>query len=84
MAEEIDEDYLSDEMDDPEIEERWDKIQDLVLSMQKKGNAAVKKGLEEVKVGQRVLAWSDVNEGDESVDLSQSVVLTPATGTPDE
>lgn len=75
-------------MEDPELEDRWDKLQDLVLSMQKRADKAVQAGGEEVKVGMKVLDWSEVGGGDEEDgevgDVSTD--LTPAdtrSGTPE-
>ena len=53
--------YFDDELEDPELEQRWEKIQDLVGVMQRRGETAVKKGQEEPKVAaQRVLDWTEV------------------------
>lgn len=49
-----------DEMDDPEVEKRWDQLRDLVGAMRKAGEDAVKRGRQEVKPHQRVLGWLEV------------------------
>ena len=81
-------DYLSDEMDDPELEDRWEKIQDMVLTMQRKGEGAVKKGFEEERLLTRVLDWTEV-EGEAGSGLGTPMKgstegLTPGRGSPTE
>lgn len=74
-------------MDDPELEDRWDKIQDLVLTMQRRGEGAVQKGFEEERVMTRVLDWTEV-EGDGGGSLGGTPVkgggevFTPGRGSP--
>ncbi|WVR03348.1 hypothetical protein IAU60_000339 [Kwoniella sp. DSM 27419] len=64
--------YFDDEMVDPQLEGRWDKVADLVNSMKRRGEAAVQMAKEEVRAGPgRVLDWTEVErrregeEGDE-------------------
>ena len=52
-------DYFEEEIEDPELELRWDKISEMVGNMLRKGEEAVLKGCEEFKMGQRVLGWMD-------------------------
>ena len=74
-------------MEDPELEDRWDKIQDLVLTMQRRGQGAVQKGFEEERVLTRVLDWTEM-EGDGATSQSGTPmkgsvgVMTPAQGSP--
>ncbi|TXT11282.1 uncharacterized protein COLE_01692 [Cutaneotrichosporon oleaginosum] len=49
-----------DEMEDPEVEKRWDRLRDLVSAMRKAGEDAVERGRQEVKPHQRVLGWLEV------------------------
>lgn len=49
-----------DEMEDPELEKRWDKLRDLVGSMRKVGEDAVERGRQDIKPHQRVLGWLEV------------------------
>ena len=52
---------LFEEMEDPALEERWEKIHDLVNNMHRRAQTAVDKGLETGKVAaQRVLDWTEV------------------------
>jgi hypothetical protein len=70
-------DHDSDEEDmrDPELDARWDKIADMVEAMKKKAATAVERGKEEVKVGAgRVLDWTEVEGLNSSVG---SMVGTP-------
>jgi len=45
---------------DPELEVRWEKITDLVGVMRRRGEEAVLRGREEVRVGTRVLGWTEM------------------------
>lgn len=72
------------EMEDPELEDRWEKLQDLVLSMQKRADKAVQLSVEEFKVGTKVLDWVEQDDSVEMGDVSAD--LTPADtrdGTPE-
>lgn len=69
--------YVSDEMDDPELEERWEKIQETVLNMKRRGEGAVKRVMEEERVLTRVIDWTEM-DGSGRVDRED----TPDTGTP--
>ncbi|WVW81681.1 hypothetical protein I302_103676 [Kwoniella bestiolae CBS 10118] len=74
--------YFDEEMADPQLEARWEKIADLVGNMKRRAETAVEVGKEEIKIGQgRVLGWMEVEknrlvaeqqehemEGDMSVD----------------
>ncbi|CAD6587482.1 MAG: hypothetical protein TREMPRED_004766 [Tremellales sp. Tagirdzhanova-0007] len=55
--------YFDEEIVDPELEVKWDRISDLVGVMRRRGEEAVVKGRQEIKVGQRVLDWSEVQLG---------------------
>ncbi|KAK8849390.1 hypothetical protein IAR55_004722 [Kwoniella newhampshirensis] len=62
---------FEEEMADPQLDARWDKIADLVSTMKRRGEVAVERGKEEVKVGPgRVLGWAEMEEraADASVD----------------
>lgn len=52
--------YFDDEIVDSELEVKWERISDLVGVMRRRGEEAVVKGREEIKLGQRVLGWSEV------------------------
>ncbi|WRT63610.1 uncharacterized protein IL334_000533 [Kwoniella shivajii] len=55
--------YFDEEMVDPQIEARWDKIADLVANMKRRGETAVEMGKEEIKFGPgRVLGWMEVEQ----------------------
>jgi hypothetical protein len=55
-------------MRDPELDARWDKVAEMVETMNKRALIAVEKGKEEVKVGPgRVLDWMEVEGLDSSV-----------------
>lgn len=59
--EDVDATWGDDEMDDPELEARWDRLAGLVDAMRRIGEDAVHRGNEQVKVGERrVLGWLDV------------------------
>jgi hypothetical protein len=64
-----DEEDESDEEDmrDPELDARWDKIAEMVENMNKKAVVAVEKGKEEIKVAGRVLDWTEVEGLNSSV-----------------
>lgn len=49
-----------DEMEDPELEKRWDRLRDLVGAMRKAGEDAVERGRQDIKPHQRVLGWLEV------------------------
>ncbi|BEJ11508.1 hypothetical protein CspHIS471_0109300 [Cutaneotrichosporon sp. HIS471] len=49
-----------DEMEDPELEKRWDQLRDLVSAMRKTGEDAVERLRQDVKPHQRVLGWLEV------------------------
>jgi hypothetical protein len=78
-------DFEEEEVLDPETESRWEKMSELVKVMRKRGEDAVVRGREEVKVGgQRVLGWMEVeghvkegDEGETEVDLSSTRAATP-------
>lgn len=69
--------YISDEMDDPELEERWEKVQEMVLNMKRRGEGAVKRVMEEERVLTRVIDWTEM-DGSGRADRED----TPDTGTP--
>lgn len=49
------------EVDDPELEGRWEKMQELVSTMIRRGEASVKMVGQETKIAaQRVLDWTEV------------------------
>jgi hypothetical protein len=49
------------DMRDPELDARWDKVAEMVEAMNKKAVLAVERGKEEMKVGAgRVLDWTEV------------------------
>jgi hypothetical protein len=53
---------------DPELDARWDKVADMVENMNKRAVGAVEKGKEEVKAGAgRVLDWTEVEGLNSSV-----------------
>ncbi|WVF66440.1 hypothetical protein IAT40_001180 [Kwoniella sp. CBS 6097] len=59
--------YFDEEMIDPQLEARWDKIADLVTNMKRRGEAAVEYGKEEIRAGPgRVLGWMEVEENNKS------------------
>lgn len=72
------------QMADPELEKRWEDLQDLVVNMQKRADKAVQMGWESVKAPPtRVLDWV---EGDEDELGDVSADLTPVytrDGTPE-
>lgn len=49
-----------DEMEDPELEKRWDQLRDLIGVMRKTGEDAVERLSQDVKPHQRVLGWLEV------------------------
>jgi hypothetical protein len=56
------------DMRDPELDARWDKVADMVENMNKKALMAVEKGREEVKAGAgRVLDWTEIEGLNSSV-----------------
>lgn len=57
------------EMHNPELDARWDRIADMVDRMKMKGMTAVEKGKEELKKGAvgRVLDWTEVEGLNSSV-----------------
>lgn len=62
------EDESEDEdMRDPELDARWDRVAEMVESMNKKAVVAVEKGKEEIKVAGRVLDWTEVEGLNSSV-----------------
>lgn len=76
-----------DEMDDPELEARWERLTDLVGAMRRQGERAVERTKEDAKPGvQRVLGWLEVEalggEAGSSVTGSQSNLnLVSAAGS---
>ncbi|OCF40091.1 hypothetical protein I317_06104 [Kwoniella heveanensis CBS 569] len=61
--------YFDEEMIDPQLEARWDKIADLVTSMKRRGEAAVEHGKEEIRAGPgRVLGWMEIEENNKNLD----------------
>lgn len=61
-----------DEMDDPELEARWDRLASLVGTMRKRGEDAVERGKEETKPAmQRVLGWLEVEAMDTGASPSE-------------
>jgi len=64
-----DEEDESDEEDmrDPELDARWDRVAEMVEAMKKKAVIAVEKGKEEIKVAGRVLDWTEVEGLNSSV-----------------
>jgi hypothetical protein len=73
------------EMDDPELEDRWDKLQELVLAMQKQADKAVVTSVEEYKVGTKVLDWVEVDDSVEMGDVSTDLALADTRdGTPED
>lgn len=55
------------DMRDPELDARWDKVAEMVENMNKKAVIAVEKGKEEVKAAGRVLDWTEVEGLNSSV-----------------
>lgn len=68
-----------DEMEDPELEKRWDRLRDLVGVMRKSGEDAVERGHQEVKPHQRVLGWLEV----EAMGIGRNEVPTRAQSEAD-
>lgn len=65
---ERDQDSDEEDLRDPELDARWDKIADMVETMKKKAATAVERGKEEVKMGAgRVLDWTEVEGLDSSI-----------------
>lgn len=78
-----------DEMDDPELEARWDRLATLVGAMRKRGEDAVERGKEETKPAmQRVLGWLEVealtSEQSPSPDVSSSQFISTAPSEADD
>jgi len=69
--------YISDEMDDPELEERWEKVQEMVLNMKRRGEGAVKRVMEEERILTRVIDWTEMDRAGRAERED-----TPETGTP--
>jgi hypothetical protein len=88
LPEDIDDGYISEEMDDPELEGRWERLQDLVNNMQQRADKAVQMGWEEVKAPPKVLEWAGEDAADDSMEVGNiSADLTPIEsreGTPIE
>lgn len=62
-ANEDESDPFDDEILDPQLEARWEKITNAVAAMKRRGEEAVQRGMEEVKLGGgrgRVLDWMEV------------------------
>jgi hypothetical protein len=75
-----------DEMDDPELEARWDRLALLVGAMRKRGEDAVERGKEETKPAmQRVLGWLEVEAltSEVSPDVSSSQFVSAAQSEAD-
>lgn len=63
---------------DPELEERWSRLQNMVAGMRRRGEAAVEKGKEETKVAsQRVLGWLEVEPDSANVSMAGDETGTP-------
>ncbi|RXK38895.1 hypothetical protein M231_03844 [Tremella mesenterica] len=63
VADEEGNDSFDNDMVDPQIEARWERIISMVDGMKQRGQRAVERGKEEVRIaGQRVLGWVEVNE----------------------
>ncbi|WVQ94055.1 hypothetical protein IAU59_001133 [Kwoniella sp. CBS 9459] len=59
--------YFDEEMIDPQLEARWDKIADMVTNMKRRGEVAVEYGKEEIRAGPgRVLGWMEVEENNKN------------------
>lgn len=59
--------YDEEDMRDPELDARWDRVAEMVEAMKKKAVIAVEKGKEEIKVAGRVLDWTEVEGLNSSV-----------------
>lgn len=62
-SEDVTQDTADDEeMHNPELDARWDRIADMVDRMKLRGSTAVEKGKEEIRAGGvgRVLDWTEV------------------------
>ncbi|KAK4683668.1 hypothetical protein P7C73_g6565, partial [Tremellales sp. Uapishka_1] len=77
-ADEIDLEF-EDDLGDPETEARWEKVEELMGTMRRRGEEAVIKGNEETKVGaQRVLGWAEMEENNLESEAPSGIA------TPDE
>lgn len=66
---------------DPELEERWSRLQVMVAGMRKRGEAAVEKGKEEIRVaGQRVLGWLETESVSANLSLAEDETGSPEPG----
>ena len=59
-----DEDYFED-LADPYLDARWERITEIVGTMRTRGEEAVVRLREEVKPSQRVLGWEEMEVGGE-------------------
>ncbi|WWD20012.1 hypothetical protein CI109_104485 [Kwoniella shandongensis] len=72
---------FEEEMADPQLDARWDNIADLVSTMKRRGEMAIEKGKEEVKVGPgRVLGWAEMEERGDMGDVSVDSIAMDGAG----
>ncbi|WVQ64701.1 uncharacterized protein L199_002868 [Kwoniella botswanensis] len=77
--------YFDEEMADPQLEARWDKIADLVGNMKRRAETAVQVGKEEIKIGQgRVLGWMEVEQSRLKEQEHEDADLSVDSVTPNE
>jgi hypothetical protein len=73
--------YGDDEMDDPELDARWDRLASLVGVMRRRGEDAVAHGNEEMKpAGSRVLGWLEVEALNKAADEGEGISPSPSPG----
>ncbi|WWC58008.1 uncharacterized protein I303_100543 [Kwoniella dejecticola CBS 10117] len=79
--------YFDEEMADPQLEARWEKIADLVGNMKRRGEAAVEQGKEEIKPSHgRVLDWTEIeqNRKDQNLTPANDLDMSVDSLTPNE
>ncbi|WWC66938.1 uncharacterized protein I206_100845 [Kwoniella pini CBS 10737] len=78
--------YFEEEMVDPQIEARWEKIVDLVGNMKKRGENAVELGKEEIKPSNgRVLDWTEIERNrKDNITLNNDLDISVDSLTPNE